>query len=127
MYHAMIKWHVQNKMEIHFMSGPKDDNPDRIIFGHGDDKTDRDCHIFMETFILFGNNGVPYKREFDKYAGFVNELWEAGVRVYGKPLLNPTTFGTTSGEGSGNNLAGVWSTTTSAAESPPGSSGRSGL
>ncbi|KAF8848108.1 hypothetical protein BDZ45DRAFT_681432 [Acephala macrosclerotiorum] len=127
-YHAMIKWYVQDKLEIHFMTGPRDENPDRVIFGPGDDETNRECHIFMEVFITLGNNGVRYDGEFAKYAGVVKELWEAGIRVYGKPILNPAIVGTTSGKGSGNMLAGVWSTTSSAAESPPASSsGRSGL
>jgi hypothetical protein len=123
----MIKWYIQDKMEIHFMAHPRDEDPDCVIFGRGDNKTNNECRIFMTEFIALGKNGVSYEREFTKFARIVNELWEAGIRVYGKPILNPTTIGTTSGKDPGNALAGVWSTTTSAAESPPGSSGRSGL
>lgn len=107
------------------MAHPRDSDPDRVVFGRGDDETNRKCHILMEEFIKLGNNGVSYEREFAKCAKIVYELWDAGIRVYGKPVLNPEVVGGTSGEGPGNALAGVWSTTTSAAESPPGSSGRS--
>jgi hypothetical protein len=124
-YHSMIKWYIQDKMEMHFMAHPRDTDPDRVVFGGGDDKTNSECRIFMEEFIKFGSNDVSYEREFAKCTKIVYELWNAGIRVYGKPVRNPKVDGKTSGEGPSNALAGVWSTTTSAAESPPGSSGRS--
>ncbi len=83
----MIRWVAEDGLEVHLLKYPGDKNPKRIVFGQGDDTSSSACRMFMENFIATGNNGYSYSRDYTRYAEISDKLWEAGIRVYGKPNL----------------------------------------
>ena len=106
-------------MEINFTLGAGD-KPTQIVFGRGTEETDNDCRTFMRAFIENGyvakGKVTSYAVEFEKCKKVIDDLWDAGVKVYGFPERIMTSDET------GNALAGIWSATSSAAQSQVSSS-----
>ncbi|KAH8878583.1 hypothetical protein GQ53DRAFT_756599 [Thozetella sp. PMI_491] len=86
-HHGLIKFLVQDKLEMH-LTKQKDDPGVRIVFGEGSDDDESLCREILEGFIArFGGRNTAEDPEYQKCASVVKEIWQAGKEVYGQPRL----------------------------------------